>query len=101
MAITWRAVALAAFGVVVVLVLPVPGTILVWSLLVVALCGVDVWLAIAGSSFELARSFTHPWQVAVLAAAMVWIFVLRRGVVAGLLVFAGVGVVIALAGVRV
>ena len=56
MAITWRAVALAAFGVVVVLVLPVPGTILVWSLLVVALCGVDVWLAASPRSVRVERS---------------------------------------------
>ncbi|MFF3063270.1 DUF58 domain-containing protein [Oerskovia sp. NPDC057915] len=45
MALTWRAVALAALGVVAVLVAPSYGTVLVWALVVVALCALDVTLA--------------------------------------------------------
>src|SRR3712207_8391719 len=37
-----RAVALAAAGVLPVLLVPVPGTVLLWALLVVVLCAVDV-----------------------------------------------------------
>ncbi|MGO1342225.1 MAG: DUF58 domain-containing protein, partial [Cellulosimicrobium funkei] len=45
MALTWRAVVLAALGIVPVLLIPVPGTVLVWTLLVVALCALDAALA--------------------------------------------------------
>ncbi|MBE9941179.1 DUF58 domain-containing protein, partial [Cellulosimicrobium cellulans] len=45
MALTWRAVVLAALGIVPVLLVPVPGTVLVWTLLVVALCALDAALA--------------------------------------------------------
>ncbi|MFJ2300160.1 DUF58 domain-containing protein [Oerskovia paurometabola] len=45
MALTWRAVALAALGVVAVLVVPSYGTVLLWALVVVALCALDVMLA--------------------------------------------------------
>lgn len=45
MAITWRAVALAALGVVAVLVVPVPGTVLLWAVVVVLACVVDAVLA--------------------------------------------------------
>src|SRR5690606_4909852 len=44
-ALTWRAVVLTALGIVPVLLFPVPGTVLVWTLLVVALCALDVALA--------------------------------------------------------
>jgi uncharacterized protein (DUF58 family) len=44
-AITWRAVALAALGVVAVLVVPVPGTVLLWAVVVVLACVVDAVLA--------------------------------------------------------
>jgi chromate transporter len=54
--------------------------------------------AIAGSSIPLALSLTHAWQVAVLAAAVLWLAVRRRGVVAVLLAAALVGVVVALSG---
>jgi chromate transporter len=57
--------------------------------------------AIAGSSVALTRTFAHPWQAVVLSAALVWLFALRRGVVAGLLLCAGAGLVVSLAGVRV
>jgi uncharacterized protein (DUF58 family) len=45
MALTWRAVALAGLGVVAVLVVPSYGTVLLWALVVVALCVLDVVLA--------------------------------------------------------
>ncbi|MGM7422431.1 DUF58 domain-containing protein [Cellulosimicrobium sp. CpK407] len=45
MALTWRAVVLTALGIVPVLLFPVPGTVLVWTLLVVALCALDASLA--------------------------------------------------------
>ncbi|WP_336706429.1 DUF58 domain-containing protein [Oerskovia sp. USHLN155] len=45
MALTWRAVALAALGVVAVLVVPSYGTVLLWALVVMALCALDVTLA--------------------------------------------------------
>ena len=45
MAVTWRAVVLAAAGVLPVLLVPVPGTVLLWALFVVALCAVDAGLA--------------------------------------------------------
>lgn len=45
MALTWRAVVLAALGAVAVLLVPVPGTVLAWALVVVALCALDVALA--------------------------------------------------------
>jgi uncharacterized protein (DUF58 family) len=44
-AVTWRAVVLAAAGVLPVLLVPVPGTVLVWALAVVALCCADAALA--------------------------------------------------------
>ncbi|MBO3083879.1 DUF58 domain-containing protein [Cellulomonas fengjieae] len=45
MAVTWRAVALAALGLPVVLLVPATGTVLLWTLLVVVACTVDVLLA--------------------------------------------------------
>ena len=45
MAVTWRAVVLAALGLPVVLVVPANGTVLLWALLVVVACAVDVALA--------------------------------------------------------
>ena len=41
----------------------------------------------------------HPWQVVVLAAALGWLVVLRRSVVAAIVGAAGIGIVLALAGV--
>ncbi|NUU16829.1 DUF58 domain-containing protein [Cellulomonas humilata] len=45
MAVTWRAVVLAALGLPVVLLVPATGTVLLWALLVVVACAVDVGLA--------------------------------------------------------
>jgi chromate transporter len=53
--------------------------------------------AILGSAITLTRALAHPWQYAVLAAALVLLLALRRGVVLTLLAAAAVGVVIALA----
>jgi chromate transporter len=55
--------------------------------------------AIAGSAIPLGLSFSHLWQIPVLAGALVWLFILRRGVVSALLIAGAVGVVVALAGV--
>ena len=54
--------------------------------------------AIAGSAIPLGLSFQHLWQVPVLAGALVWFLVGRRGVVGGLLLAGAVGVVVVLAG---
>jgi len=56
MAITWRAVALAALGTVAVLIVPVPGTVLVWALLVAAACTVDTLLAASPRQVAVSRS---------------------------------------------
>ena len=52
--------------------------------------------AIFGSAVPLARALTHPWQYAVLAGALILLFLLRRGVVLTLLGAAATGVIIAL-----
>jgi chromate transporter len=56
--------------------------------------------AIAGSAIPLGLAFSHLWQIPVLAGAVVWLLVARRGVVSALLICATIGVVVALAGVR-
>ena len=53
--------------------------------------------AILGSAIPLTRALTHPWQYAVLAAALILLLPLRRGVVPTLLAAAATGVTIALA----
>jgi chromate transporter len=57
--------------------------------------------AIAGSAIPLGLALGHLWQIPVLAGVLLWLFVLDRGVVSGLLVAGAIGVVIALAGVPV
>ena len=57
--------------------------------------------AIAGSSIPLGLALTQLWQVGVLGAALVWMLVLRRNVVIGLVAAALVGVVVSLFGVPV
>jgi chromate transporter len=54
--------------------------------------------AIAGAAVTLGFGLTHLWQVAVLAGAIGWLLLLRRGVVSAILASAGIGVIIALAG---
>jgi chromate transporter len=57
--------------------------------------------AIAGSAIPLGLALQHRWQVPVLAAAALWLFPGRRGVVSGLVLAGGVGVLLALSGVPV
>jgi len=54
--------------------------------------------AILGSSIPLARALTESWQFAILAAAVLALFALRRGVVVTLLTAGAVGLLIAVAG---
>lgn len=61
MAITWRAVALVALGLVPVLLVPVPLTVLAWLTLVVLACGVD--LALAASPRQVAVRRDVPGSV--------------------------------------
>ena len=55
MALTWRAVVLTALGAVAVLLVPVPGTVLAWALVVVVLCALDVALAASPRRVALRR----------------------------------------------
>jgi chromate transporter len=55
--------------------------------------------AIAGSAIPLGLAFEHLWQIPILIGALVWLFVMRRGVVSALLIAGAVGVLVALAGV--
>ena len=57
--------------------------------------------AIAGSAIPLARSFTHLWQIPVLVAAILLLWVFRRSVVGCLLAAGIVGLLLALSGVPV
>jgi chromate transporter len=61
--------------------------------------GLAVIGAIAGSAIPLGLAFGHLWQIPLLAGALVWIFVARRGVVSALLITGAIGVVVALFGV--
>jgi chromate transporter len=54
--------------------------------------------AIAGAAVTLGFGLTHLWQVAVLAGAIGWLVLLRRGVVSAILASAAIGIIIALAG---
>ncbi|MFC6882165.1 chromate efflux transporter [Actinomadura yumaensis] len=54
--------------------------------------------AIAGSALPLALALGHAWQYGVLAAAALWLAVLRRGVVGALLAAGALGAAAALAG---
>jgi chromate transporter len=54
--------------------------------------------AIAGAAVTLGFGLTQLWQVAVLAGAIGWLVLLRRGVVSAILTAAAIGVIIALAG---
>ena len=57
--------------------------------------------AIAGSTIPLSLALQVPWQIPVLAAAVGWLFLVRRGVVSALVLAALIGVVVALAGASV
>jgi chromate transporter len=57
--------------------------------------------AIAGAAVQLGLELTQWWQVGVLAAAVVWLVVFRRGVVTAILGAAVIGIAVALAGIMV
>jgi chromate transporter len=57
--------------------------------------------AIAGSAIPLGLSLQYLWQIPVFAGAVLWLFIVRRGVVSGLLLAGAIGGVIALTGVPV
>ena len=57
--------------------------------------------AIAGASLPLGLALVHLWQVGVLGVALVWLVVLRRNVVIGLLAAGAVGVAVSFAGLPV
>jgi uncharacterized protein (DUF58 family) len=59
-AITWRAAALTAVGLVAVAIVPVPGTVLVWAVLVAVLCVLDTVLAASPRQVALRREVTGP-----------------------------------------
>jgi chromate transporter len=53
--------------------------------------------AIAGSAIPLGLALDHTWQIPVLAAALIWLLLARRGVVSALLIAAAIGILLALA----
>jgi chromate transporter len=57
--------------------------------------------AIAGAALPLGLALVHLWQVGVLGVALVWLVVLRRNVVIGLIVAGAVGVAVSFAGLPV
>ena len=63
--------------------------------------GASVVGAIAGSAIPLGFALQRAWQIPVLAAALLWLLIARRGVVSALLIAGTAGVAIALAGVTV
>ncbi|WP_448059562.1 DUF58 domain-containing protein [Cellulomonas hominis] len=77
MTITWRAVALTALGAVAVLVVPVPGTVLVWAVVVALLCAVDTALAASPRSVAVRR--TPPGSVRLTQSAQSRLTVTNRG----------------------
>ncbi|WP_372593283.1 DUF58 domain-containing protein [Actinotalea sp.] len=56
MAVSWRAVALVALGVVPVLLVPAPLTVALWTLLVVLVCALDLSLAASPRQITVTRS---------------------------------------------
>ncbi len=60
--------------------------------------GAAVIGAIAGSSVPLARELLHVWQLGLLAAGVLWLLALRRGVVSALVGAGVVGVILVLVG---
>jgi chromate transporter len=57
--------------------------------------------AIAGSAIPLGLAFQVEWQIPILAGALIWLFIVRRGIVGTLLLAAAIGLLLALAGVAV
>ena len=63
--------------------------------------GTAVLGAIAGASVPLTRALHHGWQIALLLLMFVWVFLLRKGVVSGLLICGAVGIAISFLGLSV
>jgi len=57
--------------------------------------------AIAGSAIPLGLAFQVEWQIPILAGALIWLFIVRRGIVGTLLLAAAIGLLLALAGVAI
>ena len=63
--------------------------------------GTAVLGAIAGASVPLTRALHHGWQIALLLLMFVWVFLLRKGVVSGLLICGAVGIALSFLGLSV
>ena len=63
--------------------------------------GTAVLGAIAGASVPLTRALHHGWQVPLLLLMFVWVFLLRKGVVSGLLICGAVGIALSFLGLSV
>ena len=63
--------------------------------------GASVLGAIAGAAVPLTRALHHSWQWPLLLFMCIWLFLLRKGVVSGLLICGAVGIALSLFGVSV
>ena len=63
--------------------------------------GTAVLGAIAGASVPLTRALHHGWQIPLLLLMFVWVFLLRKGVVSGLLICGAVGITLSFLGLSV
>ena len=63
--------------------------------------GTAVLGAIAGASVPLTRALHHGWQIPLLLLMFVWVFLLRKGVVSGLLICGAVGIALSFLGLSV
>ncbi len=63
--------------------------------------GTAVLGAIAGASVPLTRALHHGWQIPLLLLMFVWVFLLRKGVVSGLLLCGAVGIALIFLGLSV
>ena len=63
--------------------------------------GTAVLGAIAGASVPLTRALHHGWQIPLLLVMFVWVFLLRKGVVSGLLICGAVGIALSFLGLSV
>jgi len=61
--------------------------------------GTGVLGAIAGASVPLTRALQHGWQWPLLLLMLIWLFLLRKGVVSGLLICGAVGITLSCLGV--
>jgi len=63
--------------------------------------GTAVLGVIAGASVPLTRALHHGWQIPLLLLMFVWVFLLRKGVVSGLLICGAVGIALSFLGLSV